>query len=256
MLVEKIKQVSSNKYEIKFKNKETIKLSSTTIINNNLLFKKDIDDELLEKVKIEDEYYLLYDKVIKMLSSKIRCEHEIRDYLEKNKLSNKNIEKLINTLKEKNLIDDIAFVEAYVNDKVNLSNDGPLKIKKDLCSFNIDENIINNYIENIDDNIIIDKLKKLIDKKISLNKKDSIYILKQKIVNEFVNKGYYKETIIDILDNIDIIDDDALEKECNKLYNKYKNKYEDKELENILKGKLYKKGFSLESVNEVLSKYL
>ena len=256
MLVEKIKQISSNKYEIKFKNNEKITLSSTTILNNNLLFKKDIDDDLLKKVKKEDEYFILYDKVIKMLGSKRKCEYEIRTYLKKNKLSQKNIDKMINSLKEKKLIDDASYVKAYINDKINLSSDGPLKIKRDLLTFNIDENIIDEELESIDDSIVLDKLKKLIKKKISLNKKDSIYILKQKIVNEFVNKGYYKETILDILESIDINDEDVLEKEFNKLYNKYKIKYQSNELETFIKGKLYKKGFSLENINEVLSKYL
>ena len=256
MLVERIKQVSSNKYEIKFKNNEKITLSSTTILNNNLLFKKDIDDDLLKKLEKEDEYYVLYDKVIKMLGNKRKCEYEIRKYLEKNKLSHKNIDKMINSLKEKKLIDDVSYVKAYINDKINLSSDGPLKIKRDLLTSNIDENIIDEELAKVDDSIILDKLEKLIEKKISLNKKDSIYILKQKIANEFVNKGYYKETILDILESININDEDVLEKEFNKLYNKYKIKYQSNELETFVKGKLYKKGFSLENINEVLSKYL
>lgn len=255
MLVEKIKKVSSNKYEIKFKNKESLKLSSSTIINNNLLFKKDIDKVLLKKLEKEDEFYIFYDKVIKMLGSKRKCEYEIRKYLEKNKLSNKNINHIIDILKEKKLIDDVSYVKAYINDKINLSFDGPLKIKRDLLIFNIDENIIDDEISKIDDMIILDNLKKIIAKKVALNKKDSAYIMKKKIINDLVNKGYYKEQIVDILNYYNIDDNCILKKEFNKLYNKYKNKIDGYELYNYIKNKLYQKGFSLDDINEIINEH-
>lgn len=256
MLVEKIKKVGSDKYQIKFKNGEAIKLSSNTIINNNLLYKKDINDELFDKIKKENEFYLLYDKVIKMISIKRRSLKEIKEYLEKNHASSKNMDKIINLIIENNLIDDNRYIEAYINDKINLSNEGPLKIKRDLEAQGIDEKLINSYIDDIDHNIVLEKLSRLINKKIASNKKDSVYILRQKILNEFLNKGYDKEDILDILDDIKMDDDKALEKEVKKLYDKYKSKYNGEELNSILRGKLYKKGFFIEHINEILNNIL
>ena len=76
-----------------------------------------------------------------------------------------------------------------------------------------------------------------------MSKNYSGNVLKQKIISYFMDKGYDKNMITSILDTKELYDEDALKKEYNKLYNKYSKKYSGKELEMIIKQKLYQKGF-------------
>ena len=51
-------------------------------------------------------------------------------------------------------------------------------------------------------------------------------------------------------------DNEVIENAFNKEYKKLYRKYKDKELENKIKYNLYKKGFSLERIEEILNKRL
>ena len=68
--------------------------------------------------------------------------------------------------------------------------------------------------------------------------------MKQKIIQELQNKGFYKEHIMAIIDEFDFNDDLKIkEKEYNKLKNKLSKKYSGEELEYKIKIGLLKKGF-------------
>ena len=60
-----------------------------------------------------------------------------------------------------------------------------------------------NNIINIDRSVIIDRIKKIIDKDIRCNKKYSGIILKNKIFNHLITQGYSKEIVIDIINTYD-----------------------------------------------------
>ena len=245
MKIEKIKK-NGKKYIIILDNGLEIKTFDDVIINNGLLYNKIIDDDLLDKINKENDYYNIYYKVVNYISKKIRSEKEIIDFLDKNNILDKN--KIINKLKSINLINDLNFAKAYISDRINLSNDGIYKIKNDLLKHNIDLGTIDNELSKIDDEIINKKIEKLINKKIK-NSKYTGFKLKYKVVNELINLGYDKSKISEIYDNLDIKNDDLIIKEYNKLYNQLSKKYQGKELEYKINVKLYNKGFTKEEID-------
>ena len=76
-------------------------------------------------------------------------------------------------------------------------------------------------------------------------------MLKQKLINYFMNLGYEKNDIVDIIENNQTQNNEIIKKEYNKIYNKLKNKYEGEELKRNIKQKLYQKGFSIDEINNV-----
>ena len=140
-------------------------------------------------------------------------------------------------------LDEKSYIRAFIYDKVNISKIGPKKIKRELVDLKLPENIIDDELSSIDDEIFKVELEKQIQKRIAMSKNYSGNVLKQKIISYFMDKGYDKNMITSILDTKELYDEDALKKEYNKLYNKYSKKYSGKELEMIIKQKLYQKGF-------------
>ena len=139
----------------------------------------------------------------------------------------------------KGFINERLYTKSYISDKTRLNNVGPNKIRNDLIKLNIDKNIIEEELSNIDQDDINITLEKLVDKKIKSNKTYAGDVLKQKILNDLINKGYSKGSILSILDKKDLNNDDLYEKEYSKLYNKYSKKYSGSELEYFIKQKLY-----------------
>ena len=96
----------------------------------------------------------------------------------------------------------------------------------------------------------------MVDKKININRKLSKERLLLKIKNDLIIMGYNKDRINEVLNNTYIEEnDDVIEMEFKKEYKKLSRKYIDKELNNKLKYNLYKKGFSLTKIEELINKY-
>ena len=76
--------------------------------------------------------------------------------------------------------------------------------------------------------------------------------IKQRMLNNYINKGYKKEMILNILDDISIDDLSNLKKDYLKQYNKLSKKYSDDELKFKLKNSLYQKGYKIDDINKVM----
>ncbi|HHW68767.1 MAG TPA: hypothetical protein GX747_00295, partial [Tenericutes bacterium] len=99
---------------------------------------------------------------------------------------------------------------------------------------------------------IYEKLNRLINKRIQSIKKGSIYIIKQKIKNEYIQLGYDETCIIDILDK-QIIENN-IEKEYFSILKKLEKKYTGNELEYQVKQRLYQKGYKTIEIEKITKK--
>jgi len=73
------------------------------------------------------------------------------------------------------------------------------------------------------------------------------------LLNYFINMGYEKNDILFLIDSNKKKNDEVIKKEYVKLYNKYHRKYNDDDLNNMIKKKLYLKGFGYDEINMVIS---
>ncbi len=248
MKIIKIVKLKNGLYNLEL-NKLTIKTFDEIIIKYNLLYKKEIDDDLLLKIMNDSKYYDIYNKALNYAVKRVRCENDIYYYLSNLEVKNSDIKSIIDKLKKINIINDKLYVRCYINDKLKLSKDGINKIKIDLLNKNINIDIINEEIKNIDIDIN-EKLKKLIIKKINSNHKYSNYFLKNKIIRDMINLGYEQSVIDEIFEQNKKDDYNILIYNYRILLKKYKNKYKDKILESKIKSKLYMYGFLYENIKK------
>ena len=197
MLIKSYEKKSNGLYKVYIDNDNYL-ISEEVIIKYKLLYKKEISEEDLNNILNETNYYDIYNKCIKYISYRIRSKYEIINYLNKFKLDYSTIENIIEKLEENNLINDEIFAKAFINDKINFTTSGPYKIKLELMKHNIDKNIIDTYLNNIDKELIYNKISKIVEKNLK-NKKYPKNVLKNKIYKSLINNGYYNEDIIYIL---------------------------------------------------------
>ncbi len=253
--IEKIEKLKNGKYKIYFES-DSIIVYDNVILKNNLLYKKDIDNDTYKRILEDNNYYEVYDSLVKYISKKRRSEKEIREYINKKYLNFNYSNDVINKLKEIGLINDLEYCKAFINDKIYLSKIGINKIKSELIDNGIPLDIINLELDRVDKTIIYDRLEKLILKKIKTNKNKSSYNLRQKILIDMINLGYEKELIEDILSKklSSNEDDSILEKEFEKNYSKLSKKYTGFELSNKIRQRLIMNGFNISKINELLEK--
>lgn len=238
------KFLGNGKYKVVIDNENYV-IYEDVILKYKLLTKKEITKNELSKYLKDNIYYEAYYKAMNYLKIKLRTEKEIADYLKKYNYSVEVIKKIVDKLTEEGYINKYLYAESYINDQINLKNVGPIKIKKNLEKLGIDNFIIDEKLLNYSKEKQIEKIKKNVAKEIRLNNSKSCYMLKNKVLTNLLNKGFYKEDILEVLDGIVIDDKDIYEKEYKKLYEKYSKKYSGKELEYKLKEKMYQKGFHI-----------
>lgn len=250
MEIKNIKKLRSGKYKLEFDNEKKVVTYDDVILNRNLLFNKKVDENLLNQIQIDTNYYDVYVKTLKYIAIRMRSKKEIIAYLEKKGVDSADTKKIIDDLTNLNLVNDEAFARAFSADKIYLNHYGRKKIKKELLEHDIDESFIDSALAMYDDDLFKENLKKLMDKKVK-NSKYSGYVLKQKLFYEFGNLGYENDLIEEVFSNIKI--EHHIQQDYDKIYQQLSKKYSGNMLVSKIKSKLYAKGYSVDEINEVLN---
>ncbi len=255
MKIIKYKKTSKDKYKLFLDNNESITLFEDVIVNNNLLLSKEIDKNTLDDLIKQNNDMYVYNIAIKYISIKMRSTKEIKEYLSMKGIDVSIIKSTINKLLDEGYLNDEKFTTSYINDQMNLSPKGPLKIRKELLKYGINETIINDNLNNVNEEEVKEKLSKLLEKQIKL-KKGSSNALKVKLVNYFINLGYEKEMITAELSKYELKSDkNKLIKDYQRLYNRYKDKYEGSKLTYFIAQKLYSKGYTGDDISSVIKEF-
>lgn len=250
MKIENIKKMKNGKYKIEFDNQDKMVTYDDVILKNNLLYHQKLAEEELNQIQKDTAEYDIYYKCLKLISRRIRSEKEIKDYIYK--ITQEERKDVIQKLKEQGLINDTMFTSAFVYDKMNLSNEGPLKIKKELLEHNIEEEVIDLELQKYPEEVIDEKLNGLMKKKLRGNIKYSKYILKQKLFFYFSNLGYEKEKIDLFFEENYIVSNDTILREYQKIKRNLEKKYPGEDINFRIYQKLYQKGFQKEEIDKLL----
>lgn len=236
------KKKPSNLYEIALSDKRVLSLYDDVILKYELLLKKEINEKELDEIILYNSKIESYMTALKYLNTKLRTEKEIRTKLMH--YSKDAINYTIVRLTKEGYLNNELYIKSYINDEVNLKFIGPNKILFNLKKLGFKDDDILNYLNTFENEIWLDKINKYVLKKVNSNHNLSGLLLKQKLIQDLVNKGFYKEHINLIINEFDFNDNDSVkEKEYNKLKNKLSKKYSGEELEYRIKIGLMKKGF-------------
>jgi len=195
--IDKYEKTGKNKYRIYFTNGEIIDTYDNVILSNDLLLKKEINQSLYHKIMSEttiEEHYLSCKKYIEY---RLRSTKEIKDYLNKKSVDYDIVNIVIDKLTKNNYLNDDNFCKSFIHDKLKFTNIGSYQIINELKKNEIDDSIIDKYQYLINNDIMEDKINKIIDKNLK-NKKDKSK-LRNKLYNNLVRLGYPIDLVITIL---------------------------------------------------------
>lgn len=145
------------------------------------------DDQFFEDLKIENGDYACFNRGLSLLEKSMKSEKMLKDYLREKGYPKACIEKAVDKLSEYGYIDDQAFCENYINSYSSLKS--KRKLKYDLLSKGIKEDIIDEKLENLlNEDLERGKLQLLAEK--YMKNKEFDLKNKQKFYNHFAGKGY------------------------------------------------------------------
>ena len=202
MKIVKYEKKANGYYLIYLDNNTKIKIHEDIILKYKLLYKKEIDEFLLEEITQDNNNYNIYNKCVKYIGIRIRSINEMKDYMSRLGVDSNLIDETIERLIKNKLLDDEIFTKAFIKDKFNFTTMGPYRIYEELKKHKIDERIINKYIYELDEEEINNKINKQINKIIKSNKNKPN--LKNKIYHNLLNLGYSSDLILSILNKYDV----------------------------------------------------
>lgn len=159
------------KFHILFDSGEEIEISEETLIEFGLYKGQEVEDEIIDKLKFEDE------KTEALLLSyrflqRNKTEKQLIDYLYKNKISGEIIDTVIPILNEKKYLNDEDYARRYLNDAMNIKKYGKIKIVYMLRSKGIKNDIIEKIMKDYDYELEYLNAEDLLSKKLDAEDKD------------------------------------------------------------------------------------
>lgn len=128
-----------------------------------------------------------------------RAQQEVRDKLYEWGLHHEDVEEIISQLISDNFLNEERFAIAYTLGKLRIKSWGKIKIKQSLKLKRVSDPLIKIAFSKIDLDEYEDKLHDLLDKKqLSLKDKDP-YILKNKLFQYALSRGFESDLISSLL---------------------------------------------------------
>lgn len=154
----------------------------------------EFDNVKFEQAKQESDQIIAFNLATKYLSSSMKTEKQIKDYLYKKEFKTKTINLVVEKLKEYKLVDDSLFANYYIKSNPNFSAN---KLKQKLFSFGVKKDVVDETLQDFDDFEGCQKSATKFLKNKILDQKT-----KEKLVRHLISKGYNWNEINKVLNNL------------------------------------------------------
>ena len=122
-------------------------LHSDIIVKYNIKVGEFDEQNFFSSVQASSEI-IAFNIATKYISSKLKTEQQIKDYLYKKEFHKPTVDAVINKLKEYQIIDDKNYAETYIRSNPNFSKN---KLKQKLFSVGVKSNITDESLIEVDD---------------------------------------------------------------------------------------------------------
>ncbi|MBQ9796026.1 MAG: regulatory protein RecX [Clostridia bacterium] len=154
----------------------------------------EVDDKKFYSSVQESGEIIAFNLATKYISSKLKTEQQIKDYLYKKNYHKQTVDAVINKLKDYKIIDDKNYAETYARSNPNFSKN---KLKQKLFASGVKSNIVDESLSDVDD---LESCKKNAEK--YLRNKDIDKSTIEKLIRRLQGMGYNWDTIKSTLNHL------------------------------------------------------
>lgn len=192
-----IKKEKKN-YILVFDNLEFL-TNEDTIIKYYLRKGLEISSDLLNKIKEDTNFYFSYELAIRYLEHHVCSKYKMKMYLIRKEIDEITCNKIIEQLESIKLLDDLSFSKRLIDYYIHLGY-GEYYIKNKLFENYINNEISTSLMSNIDQNIYVEEIDRLILKRINNIKIDEKNV--NKIKKFLAQRGFSYDLISREVDKI------------------------------------------------------
>lgn len=112
---------------------------------------QELGEEKIEALKAEDEREMVYQRALRFLSVRPRSAQEVRQNLQKHHVPAALIEETLERLHRANMVDDLAFARAWVENRTEFRPRAPAILRLELQRKGVAEDVIQTILQEMTD---------------------------------------------------------------------------------------------------------
>jgi len=256
--VMKSQQVDDQVYEVILQSASektiTLALHEELVIKYRLVLGKEVDLEVMQAIYDQLDYGKAYQEALKILTRQAYSASEVKKKLEARKFEAPVIREVLKKLEEVGLLNDEKYTSSYIQHHVLIGKKGPNMLKQELLNKGIAKEIIDYQLATYKEEAQVEHVTKIANQQLNrLNKKYGPHLLKPKIYQYLISKGFNSDIIKKVLDQVELeteVENPILINQIRKLLNKYES-LEDYEKKRKITQSLMRKGFNYDEIGRV-----
>lgn len=226
------------------------------VLKFRLVVGKELDESQIIELNNQLDLGRVYQYALNVLSRKSYSMAQLYEKLVAKSFDEILIQEVLRRLVHNGLINDEQYASSYINHEITMGKKGPQKVKQELLQRGVSLQYIEQHLVRYDEETQLEHAIKLANQMVRANRKYGQRLLKQKITQHLLNKGFSMAIVDRVLteglfDEGQMNEDTILKKEMQKVYRRYQ-KLSDYERKSKVVQALMRKGFSYD---ECLSTY-
>lgn len=184
----------ADRYSIYIDDKYSFSLSEAELLSQPLRIGQEFNKTEFDEVQasaVEDKAYM---RSLDLLARRPRSVWEMEQYLKRKGYEHNTVDKILNKLNKRGLLDDKKFAESWVRDRRNLKSISKRRLLQELQQKKISNQIITEVLEQDEANEQ-DVLRTIVEKK----RTQSRYQDQQKLIAYLLRQGFNYQDIKEVL---------------------------------------------------------
>lgn len=252
-----IQKKKKNRYNIYIDEEFAFGVDEATLIKFALQKEMAITKEEIVEIQKEDFYQQAYQKALSFLNFKLRTTKEMFQKLEKLEYDEETIHQVLQHLQEMGLLNDRFYAESYLHENSILGKKGPKAVAFELKKKGISETLIQQVLSEFSEEQQLEQALEMGQQYVNRQTQVSTKSAKQKVYTYLLQKGYDGDVIQQVIGQLTFEQQDEQEvqlaiREAERAYQQLSKKYQESQLWYQLKGKLFAKGFTTETIETAI----
>jgi len=251
-------QKRKGRYNIFINDKYAFPVSENTLIQFQLAKGLELSDEDIEHIQAGEVVAQANSLALNYLSFQPRTVAELRKHLLEGEIPESVIPQVIQRLTELNYLDDAQYARQYIEERLRLGDKGPTVLRQKLRQKGIRDDLVQAALDEVDPNAWIELGQTVAEKLQTKQHHRAHHDAVRRVQQGLMQKGFSSDDIAKIMADLPWEDtageeQEELVRQAEKQW-RQKRQYQGYERRQKVKQALYRKGFDLDAIDQVLTR--
>lgn len=253
-----VKQKAKHRYSIFLDDVFSFGIQESVLIKFNLRKGLDLDEKTISDIKSAEILAKAFSIALNYVSYQERTVRQVENRLKEDQFPKEVIDKVLQMMIKKNYINDQRFANLYIQTHITNSNYGPKKFSYKLKMLGIDADIIDDEMQAYTYELQYDNAYNYLQKSQAKFQKASQFKYRSKMLEDLFKRGFDLDLAKEVVAEFDDLDNELVLDNLLRDFERIVRRYDTSDWKDLqkLKSALYRKGYSIDDINNVIDEHV